>query len=205
MSQTSLSPNLVSLFDIFIPSEIVTLPEILFCLVEIIFLLLYRNYWAQSKNSRNKFLTQNWYKSELPSLIFTNFCLHYLHNALNKKTKKMIGHRVSFQTTDGQNLWNRTFWVQIFMKMLEKSYSIVTVYAHPYLRYCWARELYFIHMNYHKLFLKMCQNIKFNEYGNHCSQKQKTCRILFIIGRYNQNWYIFNEIQFLFNFSSDVR
>ena len=44
------------------------------------------------------------YKSELPSLIFTNFCLHYLHNALDKKTKKMIGHRVSFRTTDGQSL-----------------------------------------------------------------------------------------------------
>ena len=27
----------------------------------------------------------------------------------------------------------------------------------------------------------------------------------FIIGRYNQNWYIFNKIQFLINISSDVR
>ena len=86
MSQTSLSSKLVSFFARFIPSDILTLPEILFCLVEIIFLLLYRNYWAKSRNSRNKFLTQNWYKSELPSLIFTNFCLHYLHDALNKKT-----------------------------------------------------------------------------------------------------------------------
>ena len=60
-------------------------------------------------------------------------------------------------------------------------------------------------MDYHTLFLKMCQNNKFNEYGNHCSQKQKTHRLLFIIGRYNQNWYIFNKIQFLINISSDVR
>ena len=76
----------VSFFAIFIPSEIQALPEILFCHVGIDFLLLYRNYWAKSRNSRNNFLTQNWYKSEFPSLIFTNFCLHYLHNALNNKT-----------------------------------------------------------------------------------------------------------------------
>ena len=37
MSQTSLSPKLVSFFARFIPSKILTLPEILFCLVEIIF------------------------------------------------------------------------------------------------------------------------------------------------------------------------
>ena len=91
------------------------------------------------------------------------------------------------------------------MKMLEKSYSIVIVNAHTYIRYCYEREPHFIHMDYHTLFLKMCQNNKFNEYGNHCSQKQKTHRILFIIGRYNQNWYIFNKIQFLINISSDVR
>ena len=58
-------------------------------------------------------------------------------------------------------------------------------------------------MNYHTLFLKTCQNIKFNEYGNHSSQKQKTHRILFIIGRDIQNWYTFNKNQFLLNFSSD--
>ena len=86
MSQTSHSPKLVSFFAVFIPSEIQALPEILLCLVGIVFLLLYRNYWAKSRNSRNKFLTQNWHKSELPSLIFTKFCLHYLHNARNKKT-----------------------------------------------------------------------------------------------------------------------
>ena len=56
----------------------------------------------------------------------------------------MIGHRVSFRITDGQSLWNMTFGGQIFMKMLEKSYSIVTVYAHSYIRYCWAREPHFI-------------------------------------------------------------
>ena len=86
MTQTSHYPKLVSFFAKFLPSEMLTLPDILFCLVEIIYLLLYRNYWAKSRNSRYRFLTQNWYKSELPSLIFTNFCLQYLHNALNKKT-----------------------------------------------------------------------------------------------------------------------
>ena len=85
MSQTSPSPKLVSFFAIFIPSEIQALPEILFCHVGIVFLLLYRNYWAKSRNLRKKFLTQNWDKSDFPSLIFTRFCLHYLHNALNKK------------------------------------------------------------------------------------------------------------------------
>ena len=86
MSQTSHSPELVYFFAKFIHSEGLTLPEILFCLVEIIFLLLYGNYWAKTRNSRNRFLTQNWYKSELPSLIFTKFWLNYLHNALDKKT-----------------------------------------------------------------------------------------------------------------------
>ena len=86
MSQTSHSPKLFFFFAIFIPSEIQALSEILFCHLGIVFLLLYRNYWAKSWNSRNKFLTQNWYKSEFPSLIFTEFCLHFLHNALNKKT-----------------------------------------------------------------------------------------------------------------------
>ena len=66
----------------------------------------------------------------------------------------MIGHRVSFRATDGQSLGNRIFLGQIFMKMLEKSYSIVTVYAHHYIRYCLEREPHFIHMNYHTLFLK---------------------------------------------------
>ena len=28
------------------------------------------------------------------------------------------------------------FLGQVFMKILEKSYSIVTIYAHPYIRYC---------------------------------------------------------------------
>ena len=37
------------------------------------------------------------------------------------------------------------------------------------------------------------------------AKNKKTHRILFIIGRYNQNWYIFNKIQFLINISSDVR
>ena len=32
------------------------------------------------------------------------------------------------------------------MKMLEKSYSIVTVYANHYIRYCLAREPHFIHI-----------------------------------------------------------
>ena len=91
------------------------------------------------------------------------------------------------------------------MKMLEKSYSIVITYAHPYLRYCSAREPHFIHMNYHALFLKTYQNTKFNEYENHCSQKQKTFWILFIIGGYKHNWYLFNKNQFPFNFSSGVR
>ena len=86
MLQTSHFTKLVSFFAKFIPSETLILPEILFCLVEIIFLLLYRKYWAKSRNLRNQFLTQNWYKSELPSLISPNFCLQYLLNALNVKT-----------------------------------------------------------------------------------------------------------------------
>ena len=49
MSQTSHSPKLVSFFAIFIPSEIQALSEILFCLVGIVFLLLYRNYWGKIK------------------------------------------------------------------------------------------------------------------------------------------------------------
>ena len=59
MSQTSHSPNAVSFFAKFIPSEI--LPEIMFCHVEISYLLKYRNYGAKLRNSRNKFFTLNWY------------------------------------------------------------------------------------------------------------------------------------------------
>ena len=142
---------------------------------------------------------------ELPSLIFTNFCLHYLHNALNMKTKrKWQVIRFVFEPLMVK-VCEIGLLGQIFTKMLEKSYSIVTICAHSYIRYCWAREPHFILMNYHILSLKMCQNIKFNEYENHCSQKQKTLRILFMIGRYNHNWYTFNNNQFLFNFSSGVR
>ena len=50
MSQTSLSPKLVSFFARFISSEILPLPEMLFCLVEITFLLIYMNYWTKSRN-----------------------------------------------------------------------------------------------------------------------------------------------------------
>ena len=50
MSQTSHSPKLISSFAKFIPLEVLALLEILFCLVEIIFLLLYSNYCAKSRN-----------------------------------------------------------------------------------------------------------------------------------------------------------
>ena len=53
------------------------------------------------------------------------------------------------------------------MKMYEKSYSVVTVYAHPYIVIVEQGNPHFIHMNYHTLFLKMFQNIKFNEYENY--------------------------------------
>ena len=57
-------------------------------------------------------------------------------------------------------------------------------------------------MNYNTLVLKTCQNIEFDEYEFHFSQKQKTPRILFIIGKYNHNWNIlvFNKNPFLFLF-----
>ena len=100
MSQTSHFPKLVSFFAKYTPSEIQILPEILFCHVEIVFMQLYRSYGTKSKNLRNKLLTQNWYNSKLPNLIFTAFCLNYLNNALNKKPKKMTGHLVNSRSTD---------------------------------------------------------------------------------------------------------
>ena len=78
ITQTSHSPKLVSFFAKFIPSEILTLLGALFCLVEINFLLLYRNYWAKIKEFEKQVLTQNWCKSELPSLIFTNIYIMLL-------------------------------------------------------------------------------------------------------------------------------
>ena len=85
------------------------------------------------------------------------------------------------------------------MKILEKSSSIVTVYAHPYVRYCGAREPNFIHMNYHTLFLKMCQNI--NSMNMKITvAKNKKLRTLFIMGRYNHDWYIFNKKAISFQF-----
>ena len=61
-----------------------------------------------------------------------------------------------------------------------------------------------MHMKYHPYFWKMCHNINFNEYENHCSQKQKTLKILFIIDRCNHNWYIFNKKINFFSFFSVV-
>ena len=52
MSQTSHSPKLVYFFTKFIHSEILTLPEILFCLVEIILLLLYIGIIGQNQGIR---------------------------------------------------------------------------------------------------------------------------------------------------------
>ena len=55
MSHTSLSPNLVSFFAKFIPSDIQTLPEILCCLVEIIYVSI-EELRGKSRNS-GKFFT----------------------------------------------------------------------------------------------------------------------------------------------------
>ena len=85
MSQTSHSPNVFFFFTQFIPSEI--LPEIMFCHVQIIYLLIYRNYGAKSRNSRNKFFCPK-LVSELPGLIFAKSFLNYLHNALKRKHKE---------------------------------------------------------------------------------------------------------------------
>ena len=38
--------------------------------------------------SRNRFLTQNWYKSKLSGFMFTKHFLNYLRNTLNKMTQK---------------------------------------------------------------------------------------------------------------------
>ena len=48
----------------------------------------------------------------------------------------MTGHHVSLEPQMVKICENRTFWGQVFMKMLEKSNSIVTIYAPPYIRYC---------------------------------------------------------------------
>ena len=55
-------------------------------------------------------------KSEMPSLIITKFGLNYSYYALNKKTRKMTGHQVSFLTTD----WEKSIGLswQIFIKMV---------------------------------------------------------------------------------------
>ena len=39
--------------------------------------------------------------SKFPNLIVNNICLNYLQNALEKKTKKMTGHRANLQIRDG--------------------------------------------------------------------------------------------------------
>ena len=78
MSQTSLSPKLVSFFARFIPKEILTQPEILLCLVEIIFLLLHRNHWAKSRNLRN-----NFFDPKLISVIIALFNFHQFLSTLS--------------------------------------------------------------------------------------------------------------------------
>ena len=81
-----------------IPSEILSLSKILFC----------QELWGK-KGNWNKFLTQNWNVR-----IFYQTCIHYLHNALNKKTC----------------LWNRTFWAFFYKhvrKQLPDWYHICTL------------------------------------------------------------------------------
>ena len=75
----------------------------------------------------------------------------------------MIGHCVSFRTTDGLKFVKSNFLGANFHENVRND---------------------FIHMNFLTFSLKTCQNIKFNEYENHSSQKQKTLKILFIIDRY---------------------
>ena len=66
----------------------------------------------KSRNSGNKVLTQNWYKPELPSLIFTKFCLN-VTMLLTKRHKKMTGHQGSIRTTVKYDF---------FVRFLEKGY-----------------------------------------------------------------------------------
>ena len=56
----------------------------------------------------------------------------------------MTGLWVSFRTTDGK-ICEIEFFGQIFIKMVQKSYPIVNVFAHCYIRYCLVREPHFIH------------------------------------------------------------
>ena len=100
----------------------------------------------------------------------------------------MTGHRVSFQTTDGQSFHENVrkellncYHISVYKILLSKRTPFYT----------------------HELSHIMSENVskyQFNEYENHSSQKQKTLMILFIVGRYNHNWYIFNKNPFLFNF-----
>ena len=73
MSQISHSPKLVSFFAKYILSEILTLPEKIFCHVEIIFLLSYRNYGAKD------------FKKQVcnPGIVSQN-CKIYFHQILSK-------------------------------------------------------------------------------------------------------------------------
>ena len=83
-------------------------PEIVFCHVEINFLLLYRNYGEKIKEFNNQVLTQNWFKSDLLSIIFTIIQSQLSTLCSLENTKKMIGHRVGFRITDGLSLRNGT-------------------------------------------------------------------------------------------------
>ena len=59
---------------------------------------------------------------------FRNLSLIFLKSWQRKEHSTVI-----FKTTENHGVIDMG---QIFMKMLEKSYSVVTVYAHAYIRYC---------------------------------------------------------------------
>ena len=73
---------------------------------------------------------------------------------------------------------------QIVMKIVEKSYSVVAIYGHPYIRYCLEREPHFIYMHFHTIFLKTSNSMNVNIT---VAKNRKTLRIISIIGRYNHN------------------
>ena len=141
-------------------------------------------------------LTINWYKSELRSLIYFHHFWSTIstHCFLSDDVKKMRGIRVGFQTKDGQSLWISFFFLggggvnfheNVRRELLNYNQICPSLY-----KILFSKGTHFIHMNYHTLFLKTCQNIKFNKYENHFSRKQRK------IQRENNNWYIFNKNQF---------
>ena len=96
---------------------------------------------------------------------------------------KMIGDRVCFWTTDDLSLWNRTFLAD-FIKLIQGSYLICSVFALSYIRCYSAKEPHSIHKWVIVHLFKNVSNYQIQHYSQNIHCSKMSLRLLFRIGRF---------------------